>query len=84
MDLAPAGGRPEYRHAYAVCEAWNALDRAVTCTLPAGARVVIGTGQSAVCAEGTYDRSAWPQVYVPPDPRTGTTALVDCRERSFP
>ncbi len=80
----PAGSRADYRHAYAVCESWNALDRAVTCTLKAGARVAIGTGQSAACAQASYPKSPVQQVYVPADPRDGGLPLEDCRARAFP
>ena len=80
----PAGGRADYRRAYAVCETWNALDRAVTCTLAPGARVVVGSGQSATCAEASYAKSSLAQVYVLPDPGSGVLPLADCRARPFP
>ncbi len=80
----PAEGRTEYRRSYAVCEAWNALDHAVSCTLPAGARVVLGSGQSAVCAEATYPKSPALQVYVLVDPVSGALPLLACGTRRFP
>jgi hypothetical protein len=48
----PAGTREQYRDAYAVCAEWNDLDMLVTCTLPAGNAVGIGTSQSVKCPSG--------------------------------
>lgn len=53
---APAGPVAEYRADYAICTAWNDLTWVATCTLQAGAVVVIGPGQS-VSAEVCGDAS---------------------------
>lgn len=60
----PRGDREEYRREYAVCPEWNALDHLAACTLRAGARVVLGPGQSATCADRTYARSPSTQVFI--------------------
>lgn len=80
----PAGDREAYREAYAVCRKWSALDVAVTCTLQPGTRVVVGSGQSAVCAEQTYPKSPVHQVYLPLDAQSDGLPLQDCRVRPFP
>ncbi len=80
----PAGSRDAYREAYAVCRAWNALDIAITCTLKPGTRVVVGSGQSADCAERTYPKSPVHQVYLPVNAQLDALPLQDCRLRPFP
>lgn len=70
------GSAAQYRVDYEVCPEWNDLDASVRCTLPAGARVVIGTGQSVRCAGGLdYGVSPAAQVFVE-DP----SVLVDCAD----
>jgi hypothetical protein len=53
---APIGPREGYRERYEVCRAWNELAWVVTCTLRAGAVVVVGPGQS-VSAETCGDET---------------------------
>ncbi|MEO7152781.1 MAG: hypothetical protein ABIX46_13870 [Burkholderiaceae bacterium] len=81
---APSGSRDDYRHAYAVCSEWNALDHAITCTLQPGARVVVGSGQSADCTAVNYAKSPLLQVYVPADAPDGALPLLECRVRPYP
>lgn len=68
-----------YREQNAICPEWSALDRVSVCTLRVGARVALGPGQSATCANGsTYPASATNQLYVPNDEHLGY--IVDCDE----
>jgi hypothetical protein len=61
----PSGSVSAYRRNYEICYQWSPLDRLVKCTLRAGARVVLGTGQSVVCSQHlTYSTSASLQLYV--------------------
>lgn len=60
----PRGDRDDYRRAYAICPEWNALDRLAACTLKAGAQIVLGPGQSATCADRTYEKSPSTQVFI--------------------
>lgn len=63
---APRGTTADYRRAYAICSEWSAADKSVTCKVKAGAQVVLGTGQSAKCADGTvYPTAATVQMFVP-------------------
>jgi len=79
---APRGTTADYRRDYAICPEWSAADRSVTCTVKAGAEVVLGIGQSAKCADGTvYPAAATVQMFVP-DP---AAAMEGCTEgRAFP
>jgi hypothetical protein len=79
---APRGTTADYRRAYAICPEWSAADRSVTCKVKAGAEVVLGTGQSAKCADGTvYPAAATVQMFVP-DP---AASMEGCTEgRAFP
>lgn len=73
----PQGPVDEYRKANAVCKAWSALDRSVTCKLKVGAKVVVGPGQSVTCDDGVvFPASPVNQVFVP----DGEASLVDCSE----
>ena len=74
----PQGSRDDYRRANVICPAWSALDRLSACTLKPGARIVVGPGQSAECADGPYPASAVNQVYVPNDVRQGQVFVDDC------
>lgn len=61
----PSGSVSTYRKDYEICYQWSPLDRLVKCTLRAGAKVVLGTGQSVVCSEHlSYSTSASLQLYV--------------------
>lgn len=75
----PAGPRASYQAAYAICPEWSALDRVVRCTLTQGARVVVGPGQSARCADRTWPASAVNQVFVPNDAAAGRLLVEGCQ-----
>ena len=74
----PEGPRDAYRIANGICREWSALDRASRCVLKAGARVVIGPGQSAQCNAGLLAQSAVNQVYVPNDTRKNVLWVENC------
>ncbi len=62
---SPEGKVAQYRADYEICYQWSPLDKLTRCTLAAGAKVVIGTGQSAKCSEYlTYPASEAKQVYI--------------------
>jgi hypothetical protein len=65
----PRGPVSEYRRANAICAEWSDLDVVSECTLKAGARVVVGPGQSALCKAESYPVSETNQVFVPNDTR---------------
>jgi hypothetical protein len=79
---APRGTTADYRRAYAICSEWSAANRSVSCKLKAGAEVVLGTGQSAKCADGTvYPAASTLQMFVA-DP---ASAIEGCTEgQAFP
>ena len=60
----PRGDREDYRRAYAVCPEWNALDHLAACTLKPGSTIVLGSGQSATCADRTYQKSPMTQLFI--------------------
>jgi hypothetical protein len=60
----PRGDREDYRRAYAVCPEWNALDHLAACMLKPGATIVLGPGQSATCADRTYEKSPMTQLFI--------------------
>ena len=61
----PAGKVAQYRRDYEICYQWSPLDRLTHCMLAAGARVVVGTGQSARCSEFlAYPVSAAQQIFI--------------------
>ncbi|MEZ4407295.1 MAG: hypothetical protein R3A52_12565 [Polyangiales bacterium] len=75
----PEGPRERYRADNAVCPEWSDLDVLSRCTLRAGARFVMGPGQSARCADGReLPRSAVNQVYVDNDARAGRVYVEGC------
>lgn len=75
----PQGDVAQYRSDYEICYQWSPLDKMVRCTLKAGAKVVIGTGQSAYCSEYlSYPASAKLQVYIK-DP---ANSILDCNDFS--
>lgn len=62
---SPRGQISQYRSDYQICYQWSPLDKLTLCSLKAGAKVVIGTGQSATCSEYlNYPTSAKKQVYI--------------------
>ena len=61
----PSGKAADYRATYEICAEWNDLDMLNECTIDAGAKVVLGPGQSAKCDSGTlYPASPANQVLV--------------------
>ena len=71
----PQGRIAEYRRLDEICYQWSPLDMLVQCTLQPGTKVVVGTGQSAVCSQYlTYPASATQQVYI----ADAATALSNC------
>ncbi len=55
----------DYRTNYEICYQWSPLDKLTQCTLKAGTKVVIGTGQSASCSQYlAYPVSASKQIYI--------------------
>lgn len=75
----PSGTREAFRVRYAVCAEWSALDRVSRCELRAGARFVMGPGQSARCEGGVMlPRSADPQVYIDNDARQQRVLVERC------
>ena len=62
---SPRGQISDYRRDYQICYQWSPLDKMTLCSLKAGAKVVVGTGQSTTCSEYLeYPTSAKKQVYV--------------------
>jgi hypothetical protein len=54
-----------YRKDYEICYQWSPIDKMSQCTLKAGTKVVIGTGQSAKCSGYLIDEvSAKKQVFI--------------------
>lgn len=77
----PEGPREEYREDYAICPTWSALDRLVACDLKVGAKVVIGTTQSAKCDDGSIlEKTDAIQVYIPNDTRINEVHVENCAE----
>ena len=74
----PYGTVDEYRARFAVCPAWNDLDRMVSCEIAAGAVVAIGPGQSAKCDDRTtLVQSKATQLYLP---NPGDSTLLRCSD----
>jgi hypothetical protein len=79
----PTGPIERIREALEVCPEWSPLDALSVCTLRAGSRVALGTGQSTRCERSVhYGTSSALQLYIPNDTRaTPQVVLVeDCRE----
>lgn len=61
----PTGSMDAYRGTYEICAEWNDLDTLNECKVDAGAKIVLGPGQSADCDSGTkYPASAANQVLI--------------------
>lgn len=61
----PEGKIANYRSDYEICYQWSPLDKMTQCTLKAGSKVVIGTGQSVRCSEYlNYSASSELQVFI--------------------
>ncbi|WP_108651531.1 hypothetical protein [Dongshaea marina] len=74
----PSGETRQYRLDNALCPSFSPIDMLETCTLKAGADVVIGTGQSAMCSKySTYPASSVKQVYISPD--EVSNAVAHCK-----
>ncbi|MFT7684225.1 MAG: hypothetical protein ACI935_003753 [Moritella dasanensis] len=72
---SPRGQIAQYRSDYQICYQWSPLDKMTLCSLKAGAKVVIGTGQSATCSSYlNYPSSAKKQVYI----ANADADLFDC------
>lgn len=79
----PGGSPAEYRAANAICPEWSQLDRLVSCELRPGSQVVLGTTQSAACADGTlYAKADATQVFVANDGLVGITHVGNCAEET--
>ena len=71
----PAGSVAKYREDYEICYQWSPLDQLVSCSIKAGEKVVVGTGQSAKCSDYlSYPASEEQQIYV----ADASTALANC------
>lgn len=71
----PDGNVSQYRSHYEICYQWSPLDNMVSCTLNAGVKIVVGTGQSARCSEYlTYPVSDRQQIYID----EASKAVSDC------
>ncbi len=77
----PEGSREAYRQRNAICAEWSALDVWSRCELRAGARFVMGPGQSARCEGGAVlPRSETNQVYIDNDARQGRVYVDRCAQ----
>jgi|GEM_PF-630124 len=77
----PTGPVAKYREANDICPEWSTLDTVSSCTIKAGARFVVGPGQSADCADHVhYAASAENQVFVPNDTRAGKVYVDGCQK----
>lgn len=82
----PGSSKAQYRVANAICPEWSNLDRLVSCEIRPGTQVVLGTTQSAQCADGSvYPKTSETQVFVPNDGRVGIIHVGNCAdEASWP
>ena len=61
----PTGKTAQYRTDYEICYQFSPLDKLSQCQLAAGAKIVVGTGQSVKCSDYlTYPAAAAKQVYI--------------------
>lgn len=73
----PDGMVAKYRSEFEICYQWSPLDSMVECTLDAGTKVVVGTGQSAECSQYlTYPVSASKQVYI----QDASASVANCKD----
>lgn len=73
---SPRGQIAQYRSDYQICYQNTPLDKMTLCSLKAGAKVVIGTGQSESCSASlAYPSSAKKQVYL----ANADADLFDCK-----
>jgi hypothetical protein len=79
----PGNSKLEYRAANAICPEWSNLDRLVSCEVRPGTQIVLGTTQSAECADGsTYSKTTELQVFVANDGRAGIIHVGACSEEA--
>lgn len=76
----PVGPRETYRQEVAICAAWSALDRLISCDIKTGSVLVIGTTQSVDCADGPIPKSAAKQVYLHNELPPGPLLVENCRD----
>ncbi len=80
----PVGPRDEYRAKNAICKEWSSLDRLIACQVKPQSELVLGTTQSATCADGsTYPKTADIQVYLPNDSRQNKLFVENCKEEGI-
>ncbi|WP_133511637.1 hypothetical protein [Candidatus Thiosymbion oneisti] len=73
----PDGKISKYRSDYAICYERSPLDKLTHCNLKAGAKLVIGTGQSARCSQYlTYPPSEAKKVYL----ENASESVSGCRD----
>lgn len=73
----PQGEVSLYRADYEICYQWSPLDRLVRCKLKPGVKLVVGTGQSAVCSNYLfYEVSPAQQIYL----SDASDALSECTD----
>jgi hypothetical protein len=77
----PSGTAANYRNVYEICKEWNDLDMLNECTIEAGAKVVLGPGQSTTCdkSDTSYPRSAANQIVLVKK-ADGSVPVVNCKE----
>ncbi|KFB76745.1 MAG: hypothetical protein J5X22_22320 [Candidatus Accumulibacter sp.] len=79
----PGNSKVDYRSENAICPEWSNLDRLTHCEIRPGTQVVLGTTQSAICADGSlFAKTAAIQVFVPNDGRDGIIHVGACAEDS--
>lgn len=72
----PTGEISAYRSGYEICYQWSPLDMLVRCNLKPGAKIALGTGQSAECSKYlTYPISDKQQVFI----ADAAMALTNCK-----
>ncbi len=77
----PGSSKADYRADNAICPDWSNLDRVTQCEIRPGSQVVLGTTQSATCADGSlYAKTAVIQVFVPNDGRAGIIHVGACAD----
>ncbi|MFA7239246.1 MAG: hypothetical protein WC091_03975 [Sulfuricellaceae bacterium] len=75
----PEGKVSTYRKDYEICYGYSPLDMLTQCNLKAGTKIVVGTGQSAMCdAYLTYPISASKQIYMVIDAQA--PSVTDCKD----
>lgn len=80
----PGSSRQAYRAENAICPEWSNLDRLVHCEVHPGTQIVLGTTQSASCADGSqFPRTPVIQVFVPNDGRAGIIHVGKCTEATI-